>query len=157
MANLTAQTTATLKEHAMQSNVSLQQLVANNAQLHQQQQAIMNQMAMMSLRGAYQGAAAVLTPQQTAQAPPQIYLPPALPHHQQGYYNTPQLLEGVDAWRDEAVDAVTADADADAVEAVQKCPYHTSEGHSWSHTSKEWCSKDNMPPAKCIQAKLNGT
>ncbi len=54
----------------------------------------MNQMAMMSLGGAYQGAAAVVTPQQTAHAPPQIYQPPALPHHQQGYYNTPHQSRG---------------------------------------------------------------
>jgi hypothetical protein len=94
MANLTAQTTATLNEHATQTNASLQQLAANNAQLHQQQQAIMNHMAMMSLGGAYQGAPAVMKPQQTAHIPPQIYLPPALPHHQQGYYNTPQQSGG---------------------------------------------------------------
>jgi hypothetical protein len=62
MANLTAQTTATLNKHTTQTNASLQQLAANNAQLHQQQHAIMNQMAMMSLGGAYQGAAAVVTP-----------------------------------------------------------------------------------------------
>ena len=94
MANLTAQTTATLNKHATQMNTSLQQLAANNAQLHQQQQAIMNQMAMMSLEGAYQGAAAVVTPQQTAHIPPQIYQPPALPHHHQGYYNAPQQSGG---------------------------------------------------------------
>jgi hypothetical protein len=94
MANLTAQTIATLNKHTMQTNVSLQQLTANTAQLHQQQQAIMNQMAMMSLEGAYQGAAAVVTPQQTAHIPPQIYQPPALPHHQQGYYNAPQQSGG---------------------------------------------------------------
>ncbi len=62
MANLTAQTTATLNKHATQTNASLQQLAANNAQLYQQQQAIMNQMATMSLGGAYQGAADVVTP-----------------------------------------------------------------------------------------------
>jgi hypothetical protein len=55
----------------------------------------MNQMAvMLSLGGAYQGAAAVVTPQQTTHAPPQIHLPPALPHHQQGYYNAPQQFRG---------------------------------------------------------------
>ncbi len=37
MANLTAQTMATLNEHVTQTNASLQQLAANNAQLHQQQ------------------------------------------------------------------------------------------------------------------------
>jgi hypothetical protein len=95
MVNLIAQTMAMLNEHATQTNASLQQLVANNAQLYQQQQAIMNQMAMMSLGGAYQSAAAVVTPEQTAHAPPQIYLPPALPHHQQGYYNAPQKFGGI--------------------------------------------------------------
>jgi hypothetical protein len=94
MANLTAQTTATLNKHATQMNTSLQQLAANNAQLHQQQQAIMNQMAMMSLGGAYQGAAAVVIPQQTIRVPPQIYLPSALPHHQQGYFTMPQVFGG---------------------------------------------------------------
>ena len=43
MVNLTAQTTATLNKQATQMNTSLQQLAAINAQLHQQQQAIMNQ------------------------------------------------------------------------------------------------------------------
>jgi hypothetical protein len=94
MADLTALTMATLNEQATQMNASLQQLAANNAQLHQQPQAIMKQMAMMSLGGAYQGAPAVVTPQQTAHTPPQIYLPPALPHHQQGYYTTPQKFGG---------------------------------------------------------------
>jgi hypothetical protein len=37
MVNLTAQTTATLNEHATQMNASLQQLAANTAQLHQRQ------------------------------------------------------------------------------------------------------------------------
>jgi hypothetical protein len=54
----------------------------------------MNQMAMMSLGGAYQGAAAAVTPQQIAHAPPQNYQPPALPHYQQGYYNMPQQSGG---------------------------------------------------------------
>jgi hypothetical protein len=43
MVNLTVQTTATLNKQATQMNTSLQQLAAINAQLHQQQQAIMNQ------------------------------------------------------------------------------------------------------------------
>jgi hypothetical protein len=94
MANLTVQTKATLNEHAMQTNASLQELAANTSQLHQQQQAIMNQMAMMSLGGAYQGAAAVVTTQQITHTAPQIYQPPALPHYQQGYYNMPQQSGG---------------------------------------------------------------
>jgi hypothetical protein len=90
VANFSAQTMATINKHATQTNVSLQQLASNTSQLHQQQQAIMNQMAMMSLEGTYQGAAAAVTLQQVAHAPPQICQPPALPHYQKGYYNTPQ-------------------------------------------------------------------
>jgi hypothetical protein len=66
---------------------------------------------------------------------------PHTPHHRSTYpqhYPTinkgttihPSNLEGVDTWRAEAVDAVMADVDADMVEAVHKCPYHMSEGHS---------------------------
>jgi hypothetical protein len=94
MVNLSVQTMATINEHATQTNAFLQQLVANTSQLYQEQQAIMNQRAMMSLGGAYQGAAAAVTPQQIARAPPQIYQPPALPHYQQGYYNTSQQSGG---------------------------------------------------------------
>ncbi len=79
-ANLTVQTTATLNEHAMQTNASLQQLAANTSQPHQQQQTTMNQMAMMSLRGAYQHAAVAVILQQIVHALLQIYQPPALPH-----------------------------------------------------------------------------
>ncbi len=64
-----------------------------------------------------------------------------MPHHRSTYpmhYPTinkgttmhPSKLEGVDAWCDKAVDAVAADPATDAVEAVHKCPYHMSEGHS---------------------------
>jgi hypothetical protein len=130
MANLMAQTKVTLNEHATQINAILQQLAANNAQLHQQQQAIMNQMAMMFLGGAYQGATAIVTPKQTAHVPPQIYLPPAFPTINKGTTICTSYPEGVDAWQDEAVDAVAVDAGADAEEAVHKCPYHMSEGHS---------------------------
>jgi hypothetical protein len=42
----------------------------------------------------------------------------------------PSNSEGVEARQDEAVDAVAADVAVDAVEAVHKCPYHMSEGHS---------------------------
>jgi hypothetical protein len=94
MANLTAQTTTTLNKKATQTHTSLQQLAANDAQLHQQQQAIMSRMAMISLGGAYQSIAAVVTLQQTAQTPPQIYLPTPVPHHQQGYYTMPQKFGG---------------------------------------------------------------
>jgi hypothetical protein len=58
MANLTAQTAATTNEHATQMNASLQQLAVNMTQLHQQQQAMMNQMAMMTMNNGAQAGAA---------------------------------------------------------------------------------------------------
>jgi hypothetical protein len=91
MANLTAQTAATINEHATQTNVSLRQLAANAAQLHQQQQAMINQMAMMTMNN---GATAAATQQTIAQAPTQIYQPAALPQYQQGYSHTPQQFGG---------------------------------------------------------------
>ncbi len=42
----------------------------------------------------------------------------------------PSNPEGMDAQRDKAMDAVAVDADMHRVEAVHKCPYHMSEGHS---------------------------
>ena len=85
MANLTAQTTATINEHAVQTNTSLQQLAANTTQLHQQQQAMINQMAMLMMNN---GAAT------QPRAPTQIYQPVMLPQHQQGYGNTQQQFGG---------------------------------------------------------------
>ncbi len=70
MANLIAQMAATLNKQATQTNTSLQQLVVKTSQHQQQQQAIMNWMAMISLGGAYQGALTAATPQQIAHAPP---------------------------------------------------------------------------------------
>jgi hypothetical protein len=61
MANLTSQAAATINEHATQTNASLQQLAANTAQLHQQQQAMMNQMAMMTMNYNAQAGAAQQT------------------------------------------------------------------------------------------------
>ncbi len=40
------------------------------------------------------------------------------------------LEQGMDAWQDVMLDAVMAGADAHAVEAVHRCPYHMSEVHS---------------------------
>jgi len=91
MANLTAQTAATINEHATQTNASLQQLAANMTQLHQQQQAMMNQMAMMTMNN---GAQAGAEQQNFAQPPTQIYQPATLPQYQQGYSNTPQQFGG---------------------------------------------------------------
>ncbi len=91
MANLTSQTAATINEHATQMNASLQQLAANTAQLHKQQQAMMNQMVMMTMNYNAQASAA----QQTFARPPtQMYQPAALPQYQQGYGNTPQQFGG---------------------------------------------------------------
>ncbi len=66
MANLMAQTASTITEHAMQTNASLQQLSANTTQLHQHQQAMMNQMAMMTMNNGAQAGPA----QQTFARPP---------------------------------------------------------------------------------------
>jgi hypothetical protein len=74
MANLTAQTMATLNKHKTQMNASLQQLVANTSQLHQQQQTIMNQMTMMSFGGA---SGTAVKAQQSAHTTPEIYQYPA--------------------------------------------------------------------------------
>ena len=71
-------------------NASLQQLAANTNQLHQQQQDIINQMAMMTIN---HGAPAPATHQTFARAPPPIYQPPALPQYQNGY-NIPQQQFG---------------------------------------------------------------
>ncbi len=87
----------------------------------------MNQMAMMSLGGAYQGAVAAMTLQKIAHAPPQIYQPSALPRYQQGYYSMPK--QGVDAPRDVVVDKVALGVDAHKVKAVHRCPYHHQKEH----------------------------
>jgi hypothetical protein len=81
MANLLAQTAASLKANATQINASLQQLATNNAQLHQQQQSLMQQMALLTTNAA--------TTQNNAYVPPpaQIYaLPPLHGFQQQSYY-----------------------------------------------------------------------
>ncbi len=88
MANLTAHTAATINEHAVQTNASLQQLAANTMQLHQQHQAMMNQMAMLTMNNS------AATQQIIPQAPTQIYQPVMLPQYQQGYGHTPQQFGG---------------------------------------------------------------
>jgi hypothetical protein len=70
------QTAVTINEHAVQMNSSLQQLATNATQLHQQQQAIMNQMAIMTMN---HDAAAAAIQHTIARAPTQIYQPMALP------------------------------------------------------------------------------
>ncbi len=72
MANLSVQTAASLEANAMQINTSLQQLATTNMQLHQQQQSLMHQMAMLTTN-------AVMTCTNTYVPPPtQIYAPPPL-------------------------------------------------------------------------------
>jgi hypothetical protein len=61
MANLASQTAATINEHATQTNASLQQLASNTTQLHQQQQTMMNQMAMLTMNYNAQAGAAQQT------------------------------------------------------------------------------------------------
>jgi hypothetical protein len=48
MTNLLAQTAASIEANATQINASLQQLATHNAQLHQQQQSLMQQMAILT-------------------------------------------------------------------------------------------------------------
>jgi hypothetical protein len=81
MANLSTQTAASLKANAMQINTSLQWLANNNAQLHPQQQLLMQQMAMLTTN-------APTTCNNTYVAlPTQIYAPPPLHgFQQQSYY-----------------------------------------------------------------------
>ena len=75
MAKIFEMTKASINEHTTQTNASLQQLAANTNQLQQQQQDIINQMAMMTMN---HGAPTPATHQTFARAPPPIY-PPALP------------------------------------------------------------------------------
>jgi hypothetical protein len=83
MANLLAQTAASLKANATQINASLQQLATNNAQFHQQQQSLMQQMALLTTNAA--------TTQNNAYVPlpAQIYAPPPLHGFQQQSYYPP--------------------------------------------------------------------
>ena len=90
MAKLSEMTMASINEHATQTNAFLQQLAANTNQLHQQQQDIINQMAMMTIN---HGAPAPATHQTFPHAPQPIYQPPALPHYQLGY-NIPEQQFG---------------------------------------------------------------
>jgi hypothetical protein len=99
MANLLAQTAASLKAKGTQINKSLQQLATNNAQHYQQQQSLMQQMALLTTNA--------VTTQNNAYVPlpAQIYAPPPLHGFQQ---QSSILLEGVD----KVVDVVAADVPA---------------------------------------------
>jgi hypothetical protein len=83
MANLSAQTAASLEANATQINASLQQLAFNNAQLHQQQQSLMQQMALLMTN------AATTRSNTYVPLPAQIYAPPPLHSFQQQSYYPP--------------------------------------------------------------------
>jgi hypothetical protein len=117
MANLLAQTVASLEANATQINASLQRLATNNAQLHQQQQSLMQQMALLTTNAA--------TIRTMCMCPP---LPRSMPRPLYTVFNSNPtiLLEGVD----EAVDVVAADvpaANAGVEVAAPRClrPSHT--------------------------------
>ncbi len=83
MANLSAQTAASIKTNATQINASLQQLATHNAHLHQQQQSLMQQMAMLMTNAATTRNNVYVSP------PAQIYAPPPLHGFQQQSYYPP--------------------------------------------------------------------
>jgi hypothetical protein len=72
MANLLAQMAASLKANAMQINESLQQLALNTAQLHQQQQLLIQQMAMLTTNATKACNYAYVPPSATLYAPPSL-------------------------------------------------------------------------------------
>jgi hypothetical protein len=81
MANLSAQTTASHEANVTQINATLQQLATNNAQLHQQQPSLMQQIALLTTNAATTRNIAYVPP------PAQIYaLPPLHGFQQQSYY-----------------------------------------------------------------------
>ncbi len=81
MANLSAQTAASLEANVTKINASLQQLPTNNTQLHQQQQSLMQQMAMLTTNASRTRNNMYVAP------PTQIYAPPPLHgFQQQSYY-----------------------------------------------------------------------
>jgi hypothetical protein len=94
MEHLSQQTPATLEANANQIKTSLQQLASNNEQLHQQQQVLMPQMAMLTTNANVPrtkiaaGGARTNYPAAIAHPPTQIYAPPLLQgfQQQQPYY-----------------------------------------------------------------------
>lgn len=125
MVNLMVQTAATINKHIVQMNSSLQQLAANVTQLHQQQQAIINQMAMMTMN---HGVAAAAIQHTIAHAPTQIYQPMVLPQYQQGVHQQKcSSLEDESQRTDVEEKAVEVDAhDPDAVGVDHRSPCHMS-------------------------------
>jgi hypothetical protein len=78
-ANLSVQMAAIIEANTMQVNVSLQQLAKNNPQLQQQQQVMMQQIALLSIN------AAMPHNNQYVHLRTQIYAPPSLQGFQQRY------------------------------------------------------------------------
>ncbi len=79
-ANLFTQMAASIKAITSQVDASLQQLTNNNAQLQQQQQAITQQMALLSINATMsQSKAYVQPPTQIYAPPPPTGLPTAVP------------------------------------------------------------------------------
>ena len=88
MANLSAQTAASLDANATKINTSLQQLATTNAHLQQQQQLMMQQMAMLTTNAA-------ATRNNPRHAPPmQIYAAPPVPSYQQQPWAYPVRSDG---------------------------------------------------------------
>jgi hypothetical protein len=88
MANLSAQTTASIEASTAQINVSLQQLAANNNQLNLQQQAILQQiMAMLSTNPPHTAIARTFVP-----PAPHIFSPSPLQGYQPQYQKIVQQL-----------------------------------------------------------------
>jgi hypothetical protein len=83
MANLLAQTAASLEANVTQINASLQQLATNNGRLHQQQQSLMQQMALLMTNAATTWNNAYVP------LPAQIYAPTPLHGFQQQSYYPP--------------------------------------------------------------------
>lgn len=75
MANLSAQTAASIEANAAQFNVLIQQLAAHGTHLQQQQQAMMQQMALLTMAPQQQRA-----PARTAQATIPKVIPQAIPN-----------------------------------------------------------------------------
>jgi hypothetical protein len=89
MANLSAQTIASIEANRIQINGLLQQLAANNNQLNLQQQAIFQQMAMLSINPPPTMMARTYVP-----PAPHIFSPPPLQGYQQQYQQmVPQLYQ----------------------------------------------------------------
>ena len=138
MANLMAQTAATINEHAVQTNASLQQLAANTTQLHQQQQAMMNQIALLIINN---GAA---TQQTIPQAPHRYTSPQRYPNINKGMATSHSSSEDAAEQEDEEADKAKEEGhNVGVVEVYPRYPCHMSEAISSSNTSREVRNEDS--------------